>query len=222
MAPTLPEPSRREPAVRGARRQYAEAVTSGALRHALGDSAEPPLRPLPDPVVDLLRSLDCPPRLAAHLRLVHDVAWQLADWVERRHPGLEFDRPAVLFGAATHDIGKVVHVAELSGPGSTHETAGRDLLLRHGFDAALARFAATHASWTDADITFEDLLVSLADKVWKNKRLPDLEDLVMARLAEAAGRPQWEEFAALDELLTHIGEEADQRLAFQASYPLRG
>jgi hypothetical protein len=202
--------------------QYAEAMTSGALQHALGDSAEPPFRPLPDRVVDLLRSLDCPPRLAAHLRLVHDVAWQLADWVERRHPGLEFDRPAMLFGAATHDIGKVVHVAELSGPGSTHETAGRELLLRHEFGDALARFAATHASWAHAGITFEELLVSLADKVWKNKRLPELEDLVVARLAEASGRHQWEEFAALDELLTHIGEQADQRLAFQAAYPLRG
>jgi hypothetical protein len=197
-------------------------MTSDALRHALDDSGEPPVRPLPDRVVDLLRSLDCPPRLAAHLRLVHDVAWRLADWVERRHPGLEFDRSAMLFGAATHDIGKVVHVAELSGPGSTHETAGRDLLLRHGFDDALARFAATHASWAHPGITVEDLLVSLADKVWKNKRLPELEDLVMARLAEATGGERWEEFAALDDLLTRIGEEADRRLAFQTSYPISG
>ena len=196
-------------------------MTTTRLVKALKSSTSPSMRPLPDRVVDLLRSLDCPPRLAAHLRLVHDVAWQLADWVERRHPDLEFDRAAMLFGAATHDIGKVVHVAELSGPGSTHETAGRDLLLRHGFAGALARFAATHASWTQPGITVEDLLVSLADKVWKNKRLPELEDLVVARLAEATGRPRWEEFAALDELLTHIGDEADQRLAFQTSHPLR-
>jgi hypothetical protein len=30
-------------------------------------------------------------------------------------------RDAVLFGAATHDIGKTVHIDELSGPRSAHE-----------------------------------------------------------------------------------------------------
>lgn len=128
----------------------------------------------------------------------------------------------MLFGAATHDIGKSLHPGELSGPGSTHETAGRDLLLRHGIDDALARFAATHASWTDTNITLEDLLVSLADKIWKNKRVSDLEDLVVTHLAQATGRPPWQEYAALDELLTHIGDTADQRLAIQAAHPIHG
>jgi hypothetical protein len=54
----------------------------------------------------------------------------------------------VLLGAATHDIGKAVHIAELSGPGSAHEEAGRQLLLAHGVSPELARFAASHASWT--------------------------------------------------------------------------
>ncbi|TDD13533.1 HD domain-containing protein [Nonomuraea diastatica] len=188
----------------------------------MNDAAEPPLRPVPDQVAELLKSLNCPPRLAAHLRLVHDVAWQITDWVRQRHPHLDFDRQAVLFGAATHDIGKSLRIAELSGPGSTHEAAGRDLLLQHGFDDALARFAATHASWTDIDITLEDLLVSLADKVWKNRRVPDLEDLVVTRLAQASGQQPWEEYAALDELLTHIGDTADQRLTFQSAYPIHG
>lgn len=66
----------------------------------------------------------------------------------------------------------------------------------------------------------EDLLVSVADKIWKNKRVPNLEDLVVARLAEASGRTPWEEFLALDDILTTIGNGADQRLAFQASYPV--
>lgn len=113
-----------------------------------------------------------------------------------------------------------MHVGELSGPGASHEEAGRELLLRHGFDERLARFAATHASWTE-DIPLEDLLVSLADKVWKNKRVPELEDLVVARLAEAGGRARWEEFAALDDFLTRIGDGADERLAFQNAFPLR-
>ncbi|MFA1544620.1 HD domain-containing protein [Actinomadura monticuli] len=198
------------------------ATGSATLARALHDPTELPLRPLPDQVADLLVSLNSPARLAAHLRLVHDVACQIVDWIQRQHPQLDVDGDAVLFGAATHDIGKSLHPGELSGPGSTHEAAGRDLLLRHGIDDALARFAATHASWTDAGITLEDLLVSLADKVWKNKRVPDLEALVVTHLAQATGRPLWEEYAALDERLTHIGDTADQRLAIQAAYPIHG
>jgi hypothetical protein len=64
--------------------------------------------------------------------------------------------------------------------------------------------------------------VSLADKVWKNKRVPELEDLVVARLAEASGRAVWEEFMALDEVLARIGDGAEERLAFQASFPVHG
>ncbi|MDW8804151.1 phosphohydrolase [Streptomyces scabiei] len=183
-------------------------------------TVDPPLRPLPDRVVELLIDLESPPRLAAHLRAVHDVAHQLVDWAAKRYPALLIDREAVLFGAATHDIGKTVHVSELSGPGAAHEEAGQALLLGRGFSPELARFAATHASWTQPHVGLDDLLVSLADKIWKNKRAFDLEDLVVARLAEAGGRAAWEEFIALDEVLTRIGDDADGRLAFQSSFPI--
>jgi len=140
--------------------------------------------------------------------------------MQERYPAVIFDRDAVLFGAATHDIGKTVHLDELGGPGSAHEEAGQALLLGHGIGPEFARFAATHASWAEAEVGFEDLLVSLADKIWKNKRVPELEDLVVARLARATGRAAWEEFIALDEILARIGDAADERLAFQASFPI--
>ncbi|MEV0904950.1 HD domain-containing protein [Streptomyces hokutonensis] len=192
------------------------------LSRAMSATVDPPLLPLPDRVVGLLSELGSPPRLAAHLRAVHDVAHQLVGWVEQHCPAALFDREAVLFGAATHDVGKTVHVSELSGPGAAHEEAGRTLLLGHGVGPELARFAATHASWARSGVGLEDLLVSLADKVWKNKRVPELEDLVVARLAEASGRAVWEEFMALDEVLARIGDGADERLAFQASFPVHG
>ncbi|MBR7831690.1 hypothetical protein KDL01_00370 [Actinospica durhamensis] len=62
--------------------------------------------------------------------------------------------------------------------------------------------------------------MSLADKVWKNKRVADLEDLVVAELARAAGRSTWEQFMKLDGILTGIGDGADARLAYQMSYPV--
>ncbi|WP_149827939.1 phosphohydrolase [Streptomyces tailanensis] len=250
--------------------------------HALTYDGDPPLRPLPERAVELLRVLAAPPRLVAHLRLVHDVAYELADWMEQRYPELSFDRAAVLFGAATHDIGKTAYVGELSGPGSAHEEAGRRLLLEHGVapewaggagesravpaPAASAAgvtagacprragrrpsmgvpplersrewgsvpgaagavrdspappgFAGTHAAWAEPGVGVGDLLVSLADKVWKNKRVAELENLVVERLAEASGRPAWEEFLALDDLLGALGADADRRLAFQAAYPV--
>ncbi|GGY93395.1 phosphohydrolase [Streptomyces olivaceoviridis] len=187
---------------------------------ATDDLDDPPLRPLPERAALLLEQVDAPPRLVAHLRAVHDVAAQLLAWVRPRCPRLEPDAEAVLFGAATHDIGKVPHPAELSGPGARHEAAGRELLLEHGVPAGLARFAGTHASWTAPGTGVEDLLVSLADKVWRNKRVPELEDLVVARLAEAGGGPAWQWFMELDEALTAVGEDADRRLAYQMSHPL--
>ncbi|MGE7386939.1 HD domain-containing protein [Streptomyces sp. NPDC004126] len=195
-------------------------TTDTVFLRAVSGTVDLPLLPLPDRVAALLSVLGVPPRLAAHLRAVHDVAHQLIDWVAERYPSVAIDREAALFGAATHDIGKTVHLAELSGPGAAHEETGRALLLERGVSQELARFAATHASWTRSDVVLEDLLVSLADKIWKNKRVPDLEDLVVARLAEATGRPEWEEFLALDEILSRIGDEADARLAFQASFPI--
>jgi hypothetical protein len=178
------------------------------------------LHPLPAEAERLLRELGAPPRLAAHLRLVHDVAYRLTDWLVRQHPVLTFDRAAVLFGAATHDIGKVVHGEELSGPGSAHEPAGYALLRDHGVPERLARFARTHASWTEPDVSIEDLLVSLADKVWKAKRVTDLESLVVDRLAAASGTERWQVFMALDDVLDGLAADADRRLAYQASHPI--
>jgi len=133
-------------------------------------------------------------------------------------PKLEFDRDAVLVGAAIHDIGKTIHIAELSGPGALHEQAGYQLLLDDGIEERLARFARTHAAWTEPTNQIEDLLVSLADKVWKAKRVEDLEQLVLDRIVAAHGRALWEAFQHLDDLLDQIGTMADDRLAFQSSY----
>jgi HD superfamily phosphodiesterase len=170
-------------------------------------------RPLPPEATELLTAETVPPRLAAHLRVVHDVACQLVEWLPVR-----VDAEAVLFGAATHDFGKVLHVEELSGPGHEHEEAGYRLLTSAGVEERLARFARTHASWATTPVDLEDLLVSVADKVWKAKRVQDLEEMVVARLA--GDRPTWEVFMELDDELTRIAAGADERLAFQSAYPV--
>ena len=151
---------------------------------------------------------------------MHDVACELVDWVRTNYAMVAIDRHAVLFGSATHDVGKVVHPEELSGPGSAHEQAGHELLIERGVSTELARFARTHASWTEAGVGLDDLLVSLADKIWKGKRVSDLEQLVVQHLAAADGAEPWQVFMALDDELTRIAADADRRLAFQANYPI--
>jgi hypothetical protein len=188
-------------------------VTASPLERALTASS---LRPLPAPAAELLLDLQAPPRLGAHLRLVHDVAWTLTDALGRCWPTVPFDTTAVLFGAASHDIGKVLHPEELSGPGSAHEAAGERLLLRYGVPQHLARFAGTHGSWTGPDVTTDDLLVSLADKVWKGKRLPELEQ----RVVECTGRTPWAALVELDDVLEGLAAGADERLAFQFAFPV--
>jgi hypothetical protein len=190
-----------------------EAVLEMAL-------TDPPYRPLPPAASALLRETGAPPRLAAHLRVVHDVAVALTGWVETACPAAPFDRDTVLFGAATHDIGKIVHAGELSEPGSRHEAAGEQLLREAGVEPQLARFAGTHGSWHADRAGFEDHLVSLADKIWKGKRQEDLEQLVVERIALLNGQAPWEAFLALDDELTALAANADARLAFQNAYPI--
>jgi hypothetical protein len=195
-------------------------VAVGLLVAALTEPGDPPLVPLPPEAAALLVDLDAPPRLGAHLRLVHDVAHQLTARLTARHPHLRFDRDAVLFGAATHDIGKVLHVEELTGPGIAHEAAGQALLLKRGVPRRFARFAGTHGRWAADGTTVEDLLVSVADQVWRAKRVPDLETLLVDRLASAAGVETWEAFMDVDDILEDLSRDADRRLAFQTTYPV--
>lgn len=43
---------------------------------------------------------------------------------------------------------------------------------------------------------------------------------MVRRLAGTSGRTVWEEFMELDDALTTVGENAEERLAFQAAYPV--
>jgi hypothetical protein len=150
--------------------------------------------------------------------LVHDVAAKLIWNIQRQYPDLQFDERAVLFGAATHDIGKISFPAELVGPGSMHGECGAEILKGFGIPDSLARFARTHALWTSADATIEDLLVSLADKIWKGKRQEDLEQILIHRISPALSMPEWEVFASMDTILTDLARDADQRLAWQSQF----
>lgn len=168
---------------------------------------------IPPEVAAWLRDLQAPPRLVRHLEVVHATARSLLDGLRAIWPGLLVDRELVLFGAAVHDLGKCLFPEELTGPGRRHEEAGYELLLELGVPPSRARFARTHGA--PAGLELEDLLVALADKIWRGRRDDSLEREVVGKVAVCAGVSAWEAYAGLDELLVGLAEDASERLREQ-------
>jgi hypothetical protein len=174
------------------------------------------IRPSPSTVQRLLIELKAPPTLIAHLQLVHDAAAQIVEKIQRQWPTFTIDADAVLFGASIHDIGKVLHPEELTGPGNLHEQAGPELLRRLGFPPERSRFARTHGEWQDTPgVPVEDLLVALADHVWKGARDEELESKVATCIADDLGLAEWEAFLVIDEIMGEIATHGDERLIWQ-------
>jgi hypothetical protein len=178
------------------------------------------LRPLPPQADDLLLEMKTPPRLKALLGLVHDTACQLTARITAAWPELGIDEPAVHLGAAIHDIGKVIHPHELMEPGDSHEEAGRRLLLEHGWSEASARFTVTHGCKLGANDPLEDLLVAIADNIWKGTRNEALEQALVAHIAHLSGQEPWRVWLTLDDVLSDLAEPAGERLRWQASHSL--
>jgi len=178
-----------------------------------------PPRELPASLRELLLAAGAPPRLVAHLTLVHDVAQRLVDGMRKSHPDIVIDDELALFGAATHDIGKTAHPQELSGPGKQHEREGVVLLEGLGVEPHRARFAHTHGlPAEDSSLHAEDLLVQVADRVWKGKRDFDREKRLSELLAAPSGADPWSLLSSLDEILESLAGEGDARLGWQSKF----
>lgn len=163
-------------------------------------------RPLPETARRLCDKLKAPPGLVAHLETVHDVAAGLLEALHARLPQLPVDGEAVLFGAATHDLGKVMYPFEMQSPGERHHAFGAALLEDCGVPMFLARFARTHGAWRqERDLPLEDLLVALADTVYKGERPVELEYLAAVRIATYCGLETAEAGKALDEAVAAAG-----------------
>lgn len=113
----------------------------------------------------LLAQLGAPARLLRHVELVGEAAELLLAPLSKL--GLEVQSDLVRLGVALHDCGKILHPDELDRPGGEHEPAGQALLLQHGVSPEIARICLSHARWESMTVSLEELLVALADKLWK-------------------------------------------------------
>lgn len=169
----------------------------------------------PHHITQLLEQLTAPTRLLKHLQIVHATAYQLLILIEEKWPSISLQKELVLFGAATHDIGKIEVPLELFEPGKKHEQVGQKMLTELGFTNEQARFAYTHGNWSQDGVVIEDLLVGLSDKIWKGKRIDELEEKVVQAIASSIQEDFWTVYTTLDKILSQIAMEADRRIHWQ-------
>ncbi|MBS2020273.1 MAG: HDIG domain-containing protein [Deltaproteobacteria bacterium] len=165
----------------------------------------------PEEARSLLVELGAPPRLVTHGFLVLEAADALLSAVAAM--AVKVDEPLVRAGAMLHDVGKIAFTAELASPGNEHETAGQALLLERGIDPRVARHCVAHARWATMSPSLEELLVALADALWKGVRRQALEERVVDEIARHLGADRWEIFVSLDSTFEAIAEGGGERLA---------
>lgn len=165
-----------------------------------------------DEALHFMRARGASARLVRHHELVVEAANELLAGLRELGLADAVDARLVRLGAALHDIGKLVHPGELDAPGDRHERAG-EALLREAGHAELARFAISHTAWQQPGLAPEDLLVALADKLWKGKRVAELEQRVITALAASTKRDAWSLFVALDDRFETIAAGGAARLA---------
>ncbi|MBV6621594.1 MAG: HD domain-containing protein [Rivularia sp. (in: Bacteria)] len=159
---------------------------------------------------EFLRQLDAPPRLIRHVYLVGEAADLLIQKLNGMNVG--FDEQFVRLGVVFHDAGKIIHSQELFAPGNQHEPDGEKLLISKGVSPRLARCCLSHARWKTMECSLEELIIALADKLWKGKREVELETIVVARIAKLIDRDFWELFIELDSCFETIASQGEERL----------
>jgi len=163
-----------------------------------------------DDALKLMSNLGAPEHLLTHVKLVGEAADLILKKCEQLC--VQIDSEFVRIGVAVHDVGKIVYVNEMTGPGSEHEPEGEKILLSKGVSNKIARCCMSHARWHEMDCSIEELLIALADKLWKGKRVESLELQTIDRIAAALGKDRWDIFQELDSLFELIAADGNDRL----------
>ena len=164
----------------------------------------------------LLDTINAPEHLKAHVQLVGEAGDMLLKALTQLE--ISINSTFVKIGIVIHDIGKTLHSNEMTGPGSEHEPAGERMLLELGIDPEIARVCLSHARWSTMRCSLEELIIALADKLWKGKRVEKLEMLVIDKIADAMHKDRWDVFSILDAAFEEIAVGGDHRLQRSVNY----
>ncbi len=159
----------------------------------------------------LLEDLGASAHLIQHVKLVGEAAEILISQLQRF--GFSFDRDWIRLGVAFHDTGKILHPSELSAKGDRHEAAGEILLLSNGVDPKIARCCRSHGQWQQLECSFEELVIALADCLWKGKRNKELEHRLIEAVVIMCDRNYWDIFVDLDSGFERVAADGDLRLS---------
>ncbi|WP_188150510.1 HD domain-containing protein [Teredinibacter waterburyi] len=159
---------------------------------------------------NLLEKLGAPEHLKTHVTLAGEAADLLIDAL--RELGVEIDFEFVRTGVAIHDIGKILHTSEMTGPGSEHEPEGEKILINNGASPKLARACMSHARRDKMDCSFEELMIALSDKLWKGTRVESIELDVVDRAANTLQKERLDIFPELDLKFEEIASGGHERL----------
>ena len=159
---------------------------------------------------NLLDLIKAPEHLKTHLKLVGEAADLLILKLKSIDVVLDFE--FIRTGVAIHDIGKTVHLNEMTGSGSEHEPEGEKLLIEKGVCPKLARVCMSHARWEEMECSPEELIIALSDKLWKGKRVETLELEVIDRIAVILNKERWDIFSELDISFEEVASGGHERL----------
>jgi hypothetical protein len=163
-----------------------------------------------DAARDLLVRLGAPASLITHVHLVGEAAELLL--AELARLDVPHDADFVRAAVVLHDAGKILRPGDLHGGGSEHEAAGERLLRSHGVDPALARCCLSHARWDQMPCSLEELVVALADTLWKGRRNETLEKRVIDQVSGRLEQSFWDLFVELDDCFESIAADGAVRL----------
>lgn len=158
----------------------------------------------------LLQSLGASKRLLLHHQLVGEAAEELLAALSRL--GLNLQADLVRLGVSIHDVGKILCPEELTTTGNQHEPVGEKMLLEAGVQPEIARCCLSHARYDSLEVSLEELLVALSDKLWKGKRENTLELRVIDEIATVLGKTRWDMYLYLDDCFEKIAAKGDDRL----------
>lgn len=164
----------------------------------------------------LFKELKVSPQLKKHLEMVNEVALQLCKLYENHE--IKFNKNIIDMGSWIHDIGKSIHVSELTQSGNCHEEEGQRILLERGVDNSIANCCVSHGNTKKSIHLFEESTVALADKLWKGVRNPELEVYIIDYIAHQKVTSRWDVFVEIDSVFEEIASHGYERLMESQNY----